>query len=191
MTDRLQRLLDKDEIHDVMLRYARGVDRRDWEAVRSAFFEDATDHHADFKGRRDALVDWVSANHAQVAKSQHFLGNSLIEFAGDAVALVETYFQVVLELGGEAQAHRAMLVSEGKEAPAPGGRTRVEVLGRYVDRFEKRDGEWRIGERRVAFDATHSEPNAGSVDGNSGWVLGRRDARDPVYVMRREIGLPG
>jgi len=189
MTDRLQRLLDKDEIRDVMARYARGVDRRDWEAVRSVFFEDGTDHHTDFKGLRDAFIDWVSAKHAQVAKSQHFLGNSMIEFADDRVALVETYFQAVLELGSEAQAHRAMLLREGEEAAPAGGRTRVEVLGRYVDRFEKRDGAWRIKERRVVFDATHSEPNVGSVDENSSWVLGRRDAQDPVYIMRREAGL--
>lgn len=43
MTDKLQQLIDKDAIRDAMLRYARGVDRRDWEAVRDTFFEDGTD----------------------------------------------------------------------------------------------------------------------------------------------------
>ena len=34
MNDALQRLIDKDEIRDLMSRYARGVDRADWEGVR-------------------------------------------------------------------------------------------------------------------------------------------------------------
>ena len=36
MNDILQRLSDKEQIRDVMVRYARGVDRRDWELVRSS-----------------------------------------------------------------------------------------------------------------------------------------------------------
>ncbi|MBR8103528.1 nuclear transport factor 2 family protein, partial [Burkholderia multivorans] len=58
MSAAMQRLIDKDQIRGVMLRYARGVDRRDWECVRSAFFEDCHDDHADFKGTRDAFIAW-------------------------------------------------------------------------------------------------------------------------------------
>ena len=55
MADDLRRLVDEDEIRDVMQRYARGVDRREWELVRATFFEDGHDDHADFSGTRDDL----------------------------------------------------------------------------------------------------------------------------------------
>jgi len=187
MAETVQRLLDRVEIQNVMLRYARGVDRRDWELVRATFFEDGTDHHTDFRGKRDEFIKWVSEKHASVSKSTHFLGNCLVEFASDTVAIVETYFQAILELGAEAEAHRKMLI-ETADTKAD-GRIRVDVLGRYLDRFEKRNGEWRVAERRVAFDGTHSRPNVGDVDGNLSWVLGRRDENDPIFLMRRAAGV--
>jgi hypothetical protein len=188
MAEAVRQVLDRMEIQNVMLRYARGVDRRDWELVRATFFEDGTDHHTDFKGKRDEFVEWVSGKHASVAKSTHFLGNCLIEFASDDVAVVETYFHAILELGAEAEAHRKMLLEKGDSAQAD-GRIRVEVLGRYLDRFERRHGDWRVAERRVAFDSTHSQPNVGSVDANTSWVLGRRDVDDPIFIMRRTAGI--
>jgi hypothetical protein len=187
MADALQRLIDKSEIHDCMLRYVRGVDRRDWELVRSTFFEDGTDHHGDFKGKRDDFIAWVSKAHAQVTKSTHLLGNCLIEFASPELAVVETYFHAILELGAEAEEHRKMLLNEGKGGTAQ--RIRVEVLGRYVDRFEKRLGEWRIARRRVVFDTTHSQAAVGDVDSNMKWALGRRDDDDPLFLTRSEAGL--
>ncbi|MCP1335487.1 nuclear transport factor 2 family protein [Futiania mangrovi] len=189
MSDPVQRLLDERDIRNVIARYARGVDRRDWELARSTFFEDGTDDHTDFKGPRDAFIAWISDRHAGIPMSSHLLGSSLIEFASDTVAAVETYVLVLLELGAESEDHRKMLMGDGEEG-APQGRIRVDVLGRYIDRFEKRDGEWRIARRRVAVDSTHARANNGSVEGHAGWVLGTRDAGDPVYINRREAGFP-
>ena len=42
---RLQSLLDKDEIRDVVMRFARGGDRHDWQLVRSCHHDDALDDH--------------------------------------------------------------------------------------------------------------------------------------------------
>jgi len=188
MTDTLQRLVDKASIQDTMLRYARGVDRRNWELVRTAFHEDAMDHHGDFKGTRDEFITWVSASHASVAKSTHFLGNCLVEFASDDVAAVETYFVAVLRLGTEAESHRQMLVDSGTSEKLQD--LRVEVIGRYVDRFERREGAWRIARRRIVFDTIHTQAATGNVDADSGWAIGRRDLGDPVFVNRSECGLP-
>jgi hypothetical protein len=185
----MQHLIDKDLIRDVMLRYARGVDRRDWELVRAAFFADGHDDHADFKGTRDDFIAWVRERHdaPSVLKSTHFLGNCLVEFASDNVAAVETYFIARLELAPQANEHRAML--DAKHADSTQN-SRVEVFGRYVDRFEKRDGEWRIARRRTVFDAIQSQL-IGPADNtlNPAWTLGRRDQHDPVFAVRSEIGL--
>ncbi|MFD1559523.1 nuclear transport factor 2 family protein [Paraburkholderia silviterrae] len=189
MSTALQRLIDKDQIRDVMLRYARGVDRRDWELVRCAFFEDCTDDHADFKGRRDDFIEWVRERHDSpgLLKSTHFLGNCLVEFASDTIAVVETYFVARLEIAPEASGHRTMLDAKHLESP---GISRVEVFGRYVDRFEKRNDEWRVAQRRTVFDAmqSHLVEAAGSAL-NSAWTLGRRDPQDPVFLLLADAGL--
>jgi len=189
MIDTLQRLSDKEQIRDVMVRYARGVDRRDWELVRSAFFVDCVDDHADFKGKRDEFIAWVRQRHDvdDFRKSVHLLANCLIEFADEGIAVVETYFVSWLELGAAAGEQRAML---DKERSKGGECIRVQVLGRYVDRFEKRDGEWRIARRRTVFDSLQSqtqEESEGQL--NPSWQLGTRDKSDPLYAARVEAGL--
>ena len=61
MTEALQRLIDKDEIRDVMARYCRGVDRADWDLVRSTYHTDAYDDHGDYRGNdpRPALAAFL------------------------------------------------------------------------------------------------------------------------------------
>ncbi|AYY57528.1 nuclear transport factor 2 family protein [Burkholderia multivorans] len=189
MSAAMQRLIDKDQIRDVMLRYARGVDRRDWERVRSAFFEDCHDDHADFKGTRDAFIAWVRERHdaPSLLTSTHFLGNCLVEFTSDSVAAVETYFVARLELAPQASEHRSML--DAKHADSAHN-SRVQVFGRYVDRFEKRNDEWRIARRRTVFDAIESHlVDAADAKLNPAWMLGRRDQHDPVFALRAEVGL--
>ena len=55
LDDKLQRLIDKDEIRDLISRYARGVDRADWDLVRDTYHPDATDDHGDYKGEWEGL----------------------------------------------------------------------------------------------------------------------------------------
>lgn len=187
MTDTLQRLADKEAIRDILLRYARGVDRRDWHLVRSAFFEDAHDDHADFKGKRDDFIAWLRERHdvPDFVQSTHVLANCLIEFGTTGVAAVETYFIAKLELGPGAGGHRAMLDATHADSQQ---NIRMEILGRYVDRFEQRGGEWRIARRRTVFDAIQSQlVDPGSL--NEAWTLGTRGASDTVYVVRKEAGV--
>ena len=42
MTTDVQALADRLAIHELLARYARGVDEKDWELYRSVFTEDAT-----------------------------------------------------------------------------------------------------------------------------------------------------
>ena len=52
----LQRLLDKDQIYEVVCRYARGVDRGDEAMVRSTYHVDAYDDHVDYRGDIDGFI---------------------------------------------------------------------------------------------------------------------------------------
>jgi len=166
--EKIDELVARSEISDSLCRYARGVDRRDWPAVRACYHDDATDEHGSFSGSADGFIDWVSTRHAALPFSMHFLGNCLIEFLDDTTAAVETYFIAMQrrETDGEPTDH--------------------EVFGRYVDRFEKRDGEWRVATRRVVYDSTRAQPATHHMRKLVG-ALGRRDGDDPVFQLLRKV----
>lgn len=167
--DTLARLQARAAIEDSLARYARAVDRRDWEALRECYHPDATDEHGEFSGTLDEFIRWVSARHATVPFSSHFLGNCLIEFLDDTTAIVETYFNAI------------------QRRPAPngqGGDIDTDVIGRYVDRFEARDGTWKVAKRVVVYDGWRQVPSSHRPRTAPG-TLGQRDLTDPVYTFGR------
>jgi hypothetical protein len=132
-------LLAKQQIMDAMARYARGIDRRDEALVRSAYHEDAVDHHGfgnDSSGwglaakvRTDGTgfpLEWES--------TMHVLGQHYIEVHGET-ATSEVYF-----------------VSTSWLRDPEGTPWRLVSQGRYLDRWERRDGAFRILERTVVYD---------------------------------------
>jgi hypothetical protein len=133
---RLNELLDRQEINDCLLRFSRGIDRQDSELAKSAYHDDARDDHVAYVGPGDGLVDWVNGyqgengwvrGYLQNCYAQHYNTNVTIELDGDT-AHVESYYQMVERKTDEF----AM--------------TQV-IGGRYIDRFEKRDGRWAIAAR--------------------------------------------
>ena len=102
-SEALQRLLDKDEVRDLMARYCRGVDRADWGLVRSTYHSDAYDDHGDYKGSIVGFIAFATSRTGGATQVMHFLGECLIEFAGRDVAVAETYFFTAHTLGSEAQ----------------------------------------------------------------------------------------
>ncbi len=163
----IEQLIAKAEIEEILFRYARGIDRRDWVAVRAGFHDDAIDQHGEFTGTADEFVAWVSDRHANIPFSMHFLGNSIVDFLSDYAAAVETYFIAY---------QRREVTSESGE---PEG-TDYQVFGRYVDRFEKRGGAWRVAGRKVVYDSTAQFPATNHLRALTG-AIGRRDSADPVY----------
>lgn len=179
MTDALQRLVEKDAIRDLMARYARGVDRGDWDLVRSTYFPDAWDDHGDFKGGTEEFIAWVTARTRDATQVMHFLGQCLIELAKPDVAVVETHFMTAHTLGPRARRHYKV---EGD-----GDTVQISSYGRYVDRVEKRGGEWRIARRIVVIEATRVAGQTPPLGAD--WARQRRDGDDPIFQLRREAGL--
>lgn len=159
--DALTTLLDRQAIWDCLLRYARGVDRLDEELIRSAFWPDAHDSHGMMNGSVDNfLARWLPTQPAREA-GQHFVSNQTVRFDGPDGADVETYF---------------MASSKRYDSD------RLEmVAGRYVDRFERRTGEWRIRTRLVLLDWQCVADASGMADRLSRAYRGSRDATDPSY----------
>jgi hypothetical protein len=170
----LQRVLDRSAIQDALARYARAVDRGSWAELWAVYHDDAYDDHVDYRGNVAGLIAWLEDRFAGVDNSVHLLGNCLIEFAGPDLALVETYF-VSLRLRAPTDAERAEV--------APGDAVCRESCGRYIDRFERRGGAWRIVHRRVVLDARFSfVAKGGARDGGDFW--GARDGSDPLHAAR-------
>ncbi|UKD57661.1 nuclear transport factor 2 family protein [Amycolatopsis sp. FU40] len=180
MDDRIQQLLDREEIRGLMARYARAVDRMDTAALREVYHPDAYDDHGDYQGDVDGLIGYVTDRVGDIPQVMHFLGQCHIEFASPDIALAETYFMTAHTLGPQAQA--AYGVQNGT------GTVQISMFGRYVDRAERRDGHWRIAHRDTVFEATRLF--TGTVPPiKPDWAQHRRDQQDPVYRRRHEAGL--
>jgi hypothetical protein len=183
----LDRIADRLEIQSVLYKYARGVDRRDWDLVRSTYHPDGYDDHGTYKGGIDGFIASLVKRHATVEQSMHVLANCLIEFSGPDGALVETYFSTYQRLSPSAgDARRAYLRGAPvKEDEAVEG----TVYGRYVDRFERRDGVWRVAHRTVVFEVYKGSPAPAGGGLAAGWTRATRDGNDSIERARREAGL--
>ena len=65
------------------------------------------------------------------------------------------------------------------------GVTARVISGRYIDRLEKRDGEWRIAIRRSTVElvfTADASPLQSDLDKQQGYPGGTRDRRDLSYV---------
>jgi hypothetical protein len=131
--DELNGFLDREKIRDVLARLARGEDRRDAEAINACHWPDAVSDYGVFKGDFPAYLAWVVPGSPAIPVTQHVLGQSLIELAGET-ARVETH---VLSY------HRVNMGEEERD---------VVIGGRYLDRMKKRGGQWRIAHRTMLYD---------------------------------------
>jgi hypothetical protein len=160
----LQMLIDQTAIKDLHLRYCRGVDRMDWDLVRSCYHPDATDDHGGYKGGIDGFMDWVTPALARFESTQHFTGNQLVEVDGD-MAWAEHY----------------AIVTHRRRAAGAVAAADLVVGVRYVDRVERRDGAWRIAKRVVIVDFDRVDPVTETwLGGNN--EPSRRDHRDYSYL---------
>jgi hypothetical protein len=52
----LQMLLDRQTIHDVLMRYSRGLDRHDRKVLESIYWPDALDDHITYRGDPQGFI---------------------------------------------------------------------------------------------------------------------------------------
>jgi SnoaL-like domain len=182
------RIADRMAIQDAMYRWCRAVDRLDFDGIRDAFHPDGRDNHGIFSGGVDGLVEWIRERHKNIPFSMHSVSNILIEFAGPDLALVETYIRTVQRYPADATASLSQL-SGGQLGKTEFG-VDLMTCSRYIDRFERRNGEWRILRRTLVQDwkqMVDVAPNAPKA--LPGWTVGRRDSEDAIFKERRELGL--
>ena len=131
--EELSQLLDREKIRNCIAYLARGEDRRDATLISASCWPDSHSNYGVFEGNFDEYLAWVVPGSEAIENTQHVLGQTVIELDGDS-ALAET--QVI-------SYHRVDMVEDERD---------ICIGGRYLDRLEKRDGEWRIADRLMLYD---------------------------------------
>lgn len=161
-------ILDRQAIRDCLATYCRGVDRLDRAALESVYHPDAVDDHGAYVGPASGFIDWALDFHATYQEAtQHSITNHLCDIDGN-VAHCETYWT-----------YNAL------NKPGMGPR-HGWACGRYIDRFEKRDGRWAIVERVCVIDI-----NTGDSDEEKAWTASfqpvARNRSDPAYQRPLQV----
>ena len=165
---------DRTEILAALHRYTRGVDRHDRELMLSAYWPDAFDEHGVAEARAPEFVDWAIGWHGEYqTKHHHGILNHVCELDGDT-AHAETYY---------------IFWAENREGPPQ------LSFGRYVDRLERRGGEWRIA-HRVCVNELTAELKAAAIPDEWKQLIfktgpTRRDKDDISYVRPLTRSRPG
>lgn len=168
---RMERLADKDEIRDVLMRYARGIDRLDVSLLRSCYHPDSYDDHGHFKGNGHEFAEFIVGS---LAERCHVTTHSVVN------VLIELDDHDPNRARSEAYA-----MSYLRRFDDTGSEWLDVFAGRYVDRFERRDNVWRIAHRVVVHDWSLSTP----LDGTSfpldmsTFTQGKRDKTDLIYSV--------
>ena len=166
--DKLQRdvryLLDRASILDCIARHARGCDRHDLELITSAYHDDGVDEHGYSINTGQEYGPWANATHAETSRVHtHNITTHTCEIDGD-VAHAESYAIVVL-IGNDA-------------------RTAQFICGRYIDRLERRDEQWRIAVRRSTVEGmfiADARVLQSPFFTEKGYLVGTRDGDDLSY----------
>jgi 3-phenylpropionate/cinnamic acid dioxygenase small subunit len=120
---------DRQDITDVLLRYATGIDRRDWPLFRTVFADDCQLDYGEvgsWKGV-DAVTEFMQQAHAMAGHTMHRLTNQVITVDGDT-AEARTYVDALIMLGDNTSG--------------------VNAAGFYDDDLVRTDDGWRVTRRR-------------------------------------------
>ena len=165
--DRVQQLLDKQDIAEVLYRRARAGDRADAELAHTCYHPGATERHGMFDGLATEFIDVVSFTRTKpgspIKGMLHVITNVLVEFSDADNAFVESYHVAWCQM------------TDGTDAV---------IGGRYLDKFARRDGRWAIIHRDVIFDWSRIDPETAKFwDKHPAkpFLFGKRGSEDPLY----------
>ncbi|HXB84898.1 nuclear transport factor 2 family protein [Mycobacterium sp.] len=120
---------DRQDIADVLLRYATGIDRRDWPLFRTVFTDDCELDYGEVGSWRgvDAVTEFMQQAHALAGHTMHRLTNQVVTVDGDS-AQTRTYVDALIMLADN--------------------NSGVNAAGFYDDEFVRTEKGWQIARRR-------------------------------------------
>jgi hypothetical protein len=184
----LQVFIDRQEIEQIVRLYCRAIDRADVELLKSVYHPDATDAHGNFEGNAHEFAEFIMVKLRETTSyGFHTITQSIIDVDGDRAAAESTYWgyhriyagwDKIAHYFGETYARAA------RDAGTIEQEHEYVCGGRYIDRFERRQGVWKIARRVITNEWRQCGPAMG--DQHEGELAhfnlpGRRDRDDPVY----------
>lgn len=166
----LQEMLDHFRIRKVLAAYCHGCDRGDSKMMASVYARDSWDDHGLIKASGPEFVTAIMQSIRDDTDTlSHLLGQSIINVDGDRAG-AETYFMAVTRQVG----------SDGEQVCN-------QLGGRFVDRLEREDGEWKIKHRVVLRDWSVSIPMLRDWEDSNSLTPGERwgnDLSEAVIALR-------
>jgi hypothetical protein len=160
------------------LEYTRGLDRHDETLERAAFWPDAAISYGRLVPYEE-LAPWANSSHANSAAHQHHVTGLTLDVAGNT-AHEEGYILYSSDMARDKTLDTAGVPTPGRVVA---GSKATLGTGRYVNRYERRDGEWRMIVHEYVHDISVSLE---AVDLCADACLGRWDASDISYLRPLE-----
>jgi 3-phenylpropionate/cinnamic acid dioxygenase small subunit len=119
----------RQDVTDVLVRYATGIDRRDWERFRSCFTDDCEADYGDIGvwHGADEITAFMQESHAQCGHTLHRITNEAVTPIADGVSARCYVDAIVLGADNTSGAH---------------------AIGYYDDELVDTDEGWKIARRR-------------------------------------------
>jgi len=165
---RLRDMLDQHEIRTLLAEYCHACDRADEAMIADCYTgADSFDDHGNVKASGPEYAAIMAGKIVERTEAMaHILGQSLIIVDGDS-ASAETFFIAYFRL-----------------PPGGGEPGRVnQLIGRFVDRLERREGRWKIRRRTCVRDTSITVTVESDAYAAFGFVPGTRDADDPGAAL--------
>ncbi|MFM7404950.1 MAG: nuclear transport factor 2 family protein [Erythrobacter sp.] len=162
---------DRFAIQDLAALYMRGLDRLDGDLLAAQFWPEARLEYGIYSGGPAEFATFCMAALKDHDRNQHMLGQHLIDFTGADEAFGEVYYQAYHRTTDEAGAKRDLVIA-----------------GRYVDRYERRVGIWKIAYRSELVDWLRDDPASDAMLDVAPFIIGARKPADPLYA--REVMPP-
>jgi len=127
----------RQDVSDLLVRYATAIDRRDWGLLRSCFTDDCVADYGDI-GRwsgGDEITGWMRTTHEPLGHSLHRISNQTVAMSGDAITARSYVDAIVL---------------------GPDNLRGAQACGYYDDVVVRTDDGWKIARRRYTMVRVHA-----------------------------------
>jgi len=138
----------RQDVADVLVRYATGIDRRDWALFHSCFTEDCDADYGAIGVWRgaDAITEWMERSHEPCGHTLHRITNPAVTPHGDGVA-ARSYVDAIVM--------------------AADNRSGTRAVGYYDDELVNSDDGWKIARRRFTMVLLEMGLEGTTLDGSN------------------------
>jgi 3-phenylpropionate/cinnamic acid dioxygenase small subunit len=128
----------RQDVADVLVRYATGIDRRDWDLFRTCFTEECDADYGDIGHWRgvEEITEWMAHSHEPCGNTLHRITNVAVTADGEDGIRARSYVD-------------ALVMSADNRSGA-------RAVGYYDDDLVRTGAGWRIARRR--FTMIHVQP---------------------------------